>query len=243
MTSGEGTLGIADQNAPLNKEERQRFLESLDRGELLDELIGRGLLYTGVTSATFAHIRPGWLREQSGRATLFVPGHGVECDMGNRQGLYPGVRGEGPCSYCVDNNDGIWEPLRYENRSIPIGDERTQEVFRAWFNLHDRVAGQQMIYKRVAQRYADWCGIERLSPRVLRHTFAVVLVEKRFPKEIAVELLGFSGSWSGPVKYRAYGEYADGENPFLCGAPKTRGGTCQEHVTSIDGRCWRHEDV
>ena len=243
MTSGEGILGIADQNEPLDREERERFLAALDRGDLLDVLIGRGLLYTGVTSPTFAHIRPDWLQGAGDRMTLYVPGYGFECDLGGREGTWPGTRGDGPCSYCLAKNDGIWEPRRYKHRRIPIADERTQEVFRKWFRLHDRVSGHQMIYERVTEKYAAWSGIERLSPRVLRHTFAAILVEKRFPTDVGIELLGFRGSTSGPLKYRAYGEYADGENPFLCGVPKKRGGTCQEHVTEIGGYCWRHEDT
>ena len=146
MTSGEGILGIADHNRPLNREERQRFLEALERGELLDVLIGRGLLYTGVSSPTLAHIRPDWLQDAGERLTLYVPGYGVECDLGGRQGHSPGVRGDGPCSYCQEKNGGVWEPRRYKHRSIPIGDDRTREVFRDWFTLHDRVAGHQMIY-------------------------------------------------------------------------------------------------
>lgn len=242
MTSGEGVLGIADQNRPLTSAEREQFLAALEDGDLLDVLLGRGLLYTGLSSPTFAHIRPDWLRQSSEKLGVFVPGYEIECDLGGTQGPARG-RGDRPCSYCAEKNDGKWQVRRYESRYVPIADDRTKEAFRKWFNLHDRVGGHALLYERLTGPIADRTGIERLSPRVLRHTFAVILVEKRFPVDVAVELLGYPGSWIGPVKYRAYAEHAEGSNPFLCGAPTKRGGSCQEPVETLDGRCWRHEDA
>jgi integrase len=238
MTSGEGILGIAEQNRPLTRAERERFLAVLDEdGDLLDTLIGRGILYTGLCAPAFGHIRPGWLQETAERIEIFVPGFEIECDLGGRGGTAPGLRGDRPCNYCRENG-GKWALHRYEPRRIPIADEAAQDAFRKWFRLHDRVGGHVMIQNKL-QDLGERAGIERLSPRVLRHTFGVILVEKQFPVDVGVTLMGWSGSWA-PTKYRAYGQYVEGENPFLCGAPKKRGGRCQEPVRTVGGSCWRH---
>lgn len=230
------------RSRPLDPEERERFLSEIEeRGELLDEVIGRGLLYTGVVGTTLAHIRAEWLHETPRRLELRIPPGEIECVTGGMKGSTIGkVTGE-PCAHC-QKFDGVWKSRQYRPRRIPIGDERTQEAFRQWFSLYDVVGTSSIIETRM-EKYADWTGIERLSPGVLRRTFAVILVEKRFPVDVCSQLLGFRSQEKGEDRVRRYAKYADGGTPFVCGATTSRYGECSRPVKTLDGRCYSHRDA
>lgn len=228
-----------EHTRPLTPRERERFLTAIEeRGELLDELIGRGLLYTGVNALTLAHMRADWIHETPKRLEIRIPNREIECIIGDDGGTPAGKVTGDPCGICV-RDGGTWEMRRYKPRRIPMGDDRTQEVFRRWFNLYDVVGGVGMISKRI-DRYADWAEIDRLSPGVLRWTFAVILVEKRFPLDVCTEVLGYRSEKKGRARIRHNAQYADGGTPFVCGTTGVDGSECARPVKTLDECCWQH---
>jgi len=180
--------------------EADRFRAAARSAEPLDELIGLTLLDTGVRTGEMVHMNSDWLVEgDNGNLGIRIPlGDGCLVGAGAAEdGPNTHQKGE-PCYQCKRQppktwapDDADWRPkTKAAQRYIPIKEEDTREVVRAYFNLNDAVVTHQTVVKRV-KKIAEEAGIPReIVPYDLRNTFGTKLADKGFSAHEIKNLMG-----------------------------------------------------
>jgi len=232
MTSGEIDIcrTIPEDRWPLDQEERSRVVEEADNSDILDRLVVFSGLYAGLKRATISHLVPDWIAVTDDG--LLIELEPVECEVGSHLGKGRTSRrtSRDACHRCTGDSSGpsgVFEP-EYP-RTVPVREERAVDAIQQWFSLYDRLGTPGAVSYRL-RALGERCGVPRLNNTTLRHTYAVMLVEKGFTREQMRRVLPMSDDYQGDGEITKYGEIVDGENPFRCLAIRHDGRQCQHWV-------------
>lgn len=232
---------IVENNQPLTDKERDLLLAEVDGSSIFDRIAVLGILFTGLDVKTLSHASKDWIQFSNDTALITVQSE--RCGVGDYlgKGVYsrasPRSYGNSTCYWC-EQTDGVFRP-EYP-RVVPVKDKRAVKTFKEWFSLYERVGTEASIRRHIGD-VGSRCGISRLSPSVLKHTFAVMLVERGFSRSEIRMVLPMNSDFTRNPAAAKYGEYVEGENPFRCLATRHDGRTCQRWVRQGD-RCRFHAD-
>lgn len=172
---------------PLNVEQIEAFHEAaVEAPDPDEELVGLGILYTGMRNAAFHHMRPDWLEySDEGKLHIAVPatevctGGSGESGKDNAKGVNLHQRGQ-PCHQCRDGtpkwvkkqkrddeyDDDLWHPKSKAgaNRSIPVHEAEAAEILEWWFDMNEEVPMLHNAVNRRIDSIRERAEIERLIP-------------------------------------------------------------------------------
>lgn len=227
---------ISEINRPLTPSERAKFRTAILQSEPLDRVIGLCVLYAGLQPTTVAHLRREWIIGDVEQMAIRLPRREVECHLG---------RGGEPCYWCRNHRNGAWSlPGVAPSRRIPIVEETARETIDAYFDCYDSVATPKTV-KEAIERIGRRANIDRIvTPTGLRHTYAVMLLERGFEIETIQGVMGFLGE-HGRDNVLRYGKYVEGGNPLKCGVETADGTPCslpRQSPSSQNSTCYIHEE-
>ena len=235
------TRSFGPRTEPLTTTERKRVVDILDDATLEERFSTLLYLYTGVEAVAGSHIRSKMVSSTPDGVRITLPPGAHECKTGGATGSIVRDWSEpetSSCSLCSGGNSAGYEFK--SPRSIPVRDDTAAQLIGAWFKMYDHtphIATMRRNVHSVGRR----AGLERkLTPVVLRHSFGVILAEKQFSREAVKKVMGYQsdiGSLSSQII--GYGDYVDGENPYLCGAETNSGTPCKKGAPVSD-RCQIH---
>jgi hypothetical protein len=236
---------IVESNRPLTDDEQDSLLAELDDSSILDRIAVLGILFTGLEAQELAHVTREWIEFQEEMVVITVQPE--RCEIGDYLGkgihsrVSPRSYGNSTCYLCKEMG-GVFTPEH--PRVVPVKEEVALTAFKTWFGFYDKLGGQLTLIKRVGE-VGERCGIPRLSPQVLKHTFGVDLAQRGFSREDIRLILPINESieQGDGSAVRQYGEYVEGENPFRCLATRDNGEACQQWVAYGDHCSVHSEDA
>lgn len=168
---------------PLNEDQIQEFHEAAaEADKKMEELVGLGLLYTGMRNAELHHMRPDWLEySDQGSLRIVIPieeeciGGAGRSGKNNEDERNPPRPGR-PCSHCRTStsdwfkkkkrdpsySDKKWHPKSEAgHRIIPVHEGDAVEVLEWWFDGHDQIPVLHNGVNRRIEKIVDRIGLKR----------------------------------------------------------------------------------
>lgn len=155
-------------------DEREVLLKSINTKT--EELIIKGLLYTGMRAGELFHLIRRWV--DFGTGMIYIP-EKQKCE----------------CTECVRERKGIWTPKTEQAiRGIPIVPE-FEDILKVFLENHSSMSeiiiDRTHIWK-IVKRVSKRAGIEHnVFPHAIRATFANILVDKEYDIFAITEVLGW----------------------------------------------------
>lgn len=221
---------------PLDSTEREQVLEAARECRQVAEVVTLFHLFSGMKNRYAAHVTEKMVHTTSNGIEIRVPPGEHKCESGGtgqyHRTQFDDVDGCGVCSGYITFR---------QPRIIPIHDERATMVIKDWFELHDSLPATATHYN-LTKLVGRQAGIPRLNPTVLRDSLGVLLAENGFSSKVIVDVMGFCSLMGEPArKIHAYGEISEGPSPYLCGADRVDGGSCEIGVLNPDhDQCRQH---
>lgn len=232
---------ISDENRPLDPSEREYVTEVALESPPVDQYSVIGGLYTGLPALALAHVQFSMVEETDSGILIRLPHTGVRCRSAHgKAGPEPVWRvdskddSDDGCACC----SGTFEFRK--PRVIPVREPIAVSMFQDFFSLYDGTPSVSAISTRL-EKLGQQCGIDRLSSKVLRHTYPVILAEKGFTQSEIGDLMGWVEATVQAINFpERVGAYCAGENPFFCSAESEDGTRCEQVVLGRDELCAFH---
>lgn len=187
---------------PLSRKKAYRFHDAaLKDAEPKEQLVGLGLLYTGMRNGEFCHMRRDWIESKvvDGQKLVQIDVPFVEVCTGgsgptgadNASGVNLHERGM-TCKRCRDQGRDHWTP-KTENghRQITVRESDAVDIIEWWFDQHEAIPMMHNAVNRRVVKIAERADIERsITAHDLRDTFATMLVRQGFDRHPVRDLMG-----------------------------------------------------
>ena len=230
------------KSMPLTEEGREAFVEAVESGNIKDQLIGKGLLYTGLRIGTLAHMQKGWIERDNGRIYIRIPGRKIKCT------LSPGHRGraydrDSPCNRCREFRDGYFYLKNPLPRRVPVPEDDVGDLFEHYFDVHNIVGTAGQIQHKLTE-IGEWAGFDfRLTATNLRMTYGQILAKKGFEGPVIRQVMGHPDTVTGRALTQRYFALSDahGLPPYECNAEtEYTDGMCSQQVFFPEQTCYHH---
>lgn len=238
------TRSFGERTEPLNTEQRQKLVESaVEDGTAVERFAVFLYLYTGLRPYAGTHLRSSMVHDTQHGIKIVLPPGTHKCSVADATGhiiLDWNEPKTVPCNRCKNRGGHEFE----SPRSIPVRDDTAVQVLSGWFDLYDRTPHVQTL-RRHLKNIGKKAGIERdVTPVVLRHSFGVLLTEKQFTRKEIHKLMGYQDDFDLGSRFSlqvlGYADYAEGENPYLCGAETSDGTQCCKG-SPVGEKCFIHQ--
>lgn len=235
------TRSFGPRTTPLTTAERKKVLNSLEDATLEERFSTLLYLYTGVEAYAGSHIRAKMVSPTSDGISITLQPGTHECKTGGATGNIVRDWSEpetDACSFCSDNDSNGYEFK--QPRVIPVRDDTAAKLIGSWFETYDHTPHVATMRRNI-HSVGRKVGLERkLTPIVLRHSFGVMLAEKQFSREAVKKVMGYQSDLCDlSSQILGYGDYVDGENPYLCGVETNSGTPCKKGAP-VNGQCHIH---
>lgn len=237
------TRGFCDYNRPLTREERCDVKQAALEGRAVQKLSVVLYLYTGLHPHDGAHIREYMIQPAENGLNIDLSPGTHTCQVADSTGNIirdwskQKVR---PCSKCNSGSGGYeFDSLR----TVPVRDKDAVRIIESWFEIYDRTPHIQTIRRHVSA-IGEAAGVPRLTPIALRHSYGVILAEKRFTRDQIGTIMGYKSDPTLGSRFSLrildYGKFAKGDNPYYCGAMTSDETRCKKG-SPVGEKCHLHK--
>jgi integrase len=189
---------------PLNRDQIEAFDAAAQASsDTLTKLTARTLLYTGLRSGEFCHLRRGWLKLlPSVEVKLVQVPDEEECIGGVPNETEEDSNGDGqqrrgvPCYGCKTHREGQWNAKSSHSvRAIPLPHDSVWDSLMEWFYTHEQIPLLPNAARERIQRVATEAGLDRdVTPRDLRHTYGTLLASSDLNRPEVEHIMGYRTS-------------------------------------------------
>jgi integrase/recombinase XerD len=168
----------------LEDSEAEELLDLVDREHTERvRLTIRTLLHTGLRASEFAHLKRSWLHPAKTPPRIQVPAHDP-CDCSDCRQKAESSKGKDLSDY--------WKPKSTRGaRNVPVVHRDTWDALSSFIDEHGEVGvGRGAVWARVRRVNEDMDLPHPLTPHILRHSYATMMVSRGLSIEHLQGIMG-----------------------------------------------------